>query len=77
MIATDAIVALIRETMPDAEVTVFDRTGTMDHYNIGVRSAAFAGKTLIQQHQMVYRALKAAHGDGRIHAIELTTTVAE
>lgn len=77
MIANDAIVALIRETMPDADVTVFDRTGTMDHFNIGVRSTAFAGKTLIQQHQMVYRALKAAHNDGRIHAIELTTTVAE
>jgi len=77
MITNDAIVALVRATMPDAEVEIFDRTGTMDHFNIGVKSAAFAGKTLIEQHRMVYGALKAAHGDGRIHAIELTTTVAE
>ena len=77
MISDDAIASLIRESMPDAAVTVFDRTGTMDHFNIGVTSSAFAGKTLIEQHQMVYRALKAAHSDGRIHAIELTTTVAE
>jgi stress-induced morphogen len=77
MIANDAIVALIRKTMPDAEVAIVDRTGTMDHYNITVRSSAFAGKNLIEQHQMVYRTLKAAHDDGRIHAIELKTIVAE
>lgn len=77
MIANADIVALIRATLPDAEVEIVDRTGTMDHFNIGVRSAAFAGKTLLEQHRLVYGALKAAHGDGRIHAIELTTSTAE
>ncbi len=77
MIVNEDIVTLIRVAMPDAEVHIVDRTGTMDHFNIGVKSAAFAGKTLMEQHKMVYRALKDAHGDGRIHAIELKTTIAE
>ncbi len=54
---------------------IVDRTGTMDHFNVTVRSHAFAGKTLIEQHQIVYGALKAALEDGRVHAVELKTIV--
>jgi stress-induced morphogen len=68
---------LIRARIPDADVRIFDRTGTMDHFNVMVRSSEFAGKTLLEQHQLVYSALKGALADGRVHAVELTTVVAE
>jgi len=75
MIDNDSLTALIRRDLPDADVAIVDRTGTMDHFNITVRSAAFAGKTLIEQHQLVYEALKGALKDGRVHAVELKTIV--
>jgi stress-induced morphogen len=77
MIDNDALENLIRVELPDAEVGIFDRTGTMDHFNLTVRSRAFEGKTLIEQHQLVYGALKSALRDGRVHAVELKTIVAE
>ncbi len=77
MIDNDALERLIRLELPDAEVGIFDRTGTMDHFNLTVRSHAFKGKTLIEQHQIVYGALKPALKDGRVHAVELKTIVAE
>jgi stress-induced morphogen len=66
---------LIRAAMPDAVVQTRDRTGTLDHYNIRVASSSFAGKSLLDQHRMVYEALQAALGDGRLHAVELRTEV--
>ncbi len=77
MIDDDALAHLIRCELPDAEVGVVDRTGTMDHFNLTVRSKAFRGRNLIEQHQLVYNALRAALKDGRIHAVELKTIVAE
>jgi stress-induced morphogen len=77
VIADDALRALIRTDLPDADVGVQDRTGTHDHFNVTVRSRAFAGKSLIEQHQLVYRTLKTALADGRVHAVELTTIIAE
>jgi stress-induced morphogen len=75
MIDNDSLKTLIRAELPDAEVDVFDRTGTMDHFNVTVRSQHFAGKTLIEQHQLVYGALKSALKDGRVHAVELKTLI--
>jgi stress-induced morphogen len=77
VIASDALTELIRARLPDADVGVVDRTGTMDHFNVTVRSKAFAGKTLIEQHQLVYGALRGALADGRVHAVELKTIVSE
>lgn len=77
MIENAALTDLIRSRIPDAEVSIYDRTGTMDHFNVTVRSHAFAGKTLIEQHQLVYGALKPALKDGRVHAVELKTVVVE
>lgn len=77
MIDNDSLTALIRRELPDAQVEIVDRTGTMDHFNVQVRSAGFAGKTLIEQHQMVYAALKGALKDGRVHAVELKTLLPE
>ncbi|HTU69432.1 MAG TPA: BolA/IbaG family iron-sulfur metabolism protein [Candidatus Baltobacteraceae bacterium] len=77
MIDNDSLTALIRRDLPDAQVEIVDRTGTMDHFNVTVRSRTFAGRTLIEQHQLVYGALRAALKDGRVHAVELKTLVSE
>ena len=77
MIENDALTALIRADMPDAEVAIVDRTGTMDHFNVTVRSREFAGRPLLEQHKLVYGALSDALKDGRVHAVELTTIVSE
>lgn len=77
MIDNQSLEHLIRLELPDAEVGIFDRTGTMDHFNLTVRSQVFKGKTLLEQHQLVYGALKGALKDGRVHAVELTTIVPE
>lgn len=77
MIEDAALTDLIRSELPDAEIGIVDRTGTMDHFNVTVRSKRFRGKTLIEQHQLVYGALKDALKDGRVHAVELKTIVAE
>ena len=77
MIDNDSLTSLIRAQLPDAGVEIVDRTGTMDHFNVTVRSAAFKGRTLIEQHQLVYGALKDALKDGRVHAVELKTILSE
>ena len=71
--AADDIVALIKQGIPDAEVHMQDLAGDGDHWAATVISAAFKGKTKIQQHQMVYAALKGNMG-GVLHALALTTS---
>lgn len=72
MIALDEVRRLLLAAFPDAEVEVEDLTGTQDHYQARVVSAEFEGKSPIQQHQAVYRALgEAMHGP--IHALALKT----
>lgn len=66
----EAIVARIRTTLPDARVELKDLTGTEDHWQATVISAAFAGKSLIERHRMVMAAL-AAEMKGPIHALTL------
>ena len=72
--AANEIEALIREALPDAEVTITDLAGDGDHYAARIVSAAFAGKTRVQQHKMVYEALGHRMG-GELHALQLTTAV--
>ena len=66
------IARLIKEGIPDAEVVIEDLRGDGDHYAAQVTSAAFVGKSRVQQHQMVYAALKGRMG-GQLHALQLTT----
>lgn len=63
---------LIKAGIPDAEVSIRDLAGDGDHYAAHVVSKAFAGKTRVQQHQMVYQALGGRMGDV-LHALALTT----
>lgn len=67
-----AIEAMILEAMPDASITIQDLAGDGDHYRAIVRSSAFAGKSRVQQHQLVYAALKGKMGD-ELHALALDT----
>ena len=64
---------LIKEALPDAKVTIRDLAGDGDHYAAEVISEAFKGKTRVQQHQMVYAALKGRMG-GELHALALQTS---
>lgn len=65
---------LIREGLPDAEVAIRDLAGDGNHYAATVVSESFRGKNRVQQHQMVYAALKGQMG-GVLHALALTTNV--
>ena len=62
----------IRQALPDAEIEITDLRGDGDHYAAHVVSAAFIGKTRVQQHQMVYQALNGGMG-GELHALALQT----
>ena len=66
----EAIIARIRETLPDAEVQLRDLTGTEDHWHATVISTPFHGKSLIERHRLVMAAL-AAEMKGPIHALTL------
>ena len=67
------IEALIKAALPDARVEVRDRAGDGDHYSATVISESFRGKTRVQQHQIVYAALKGAM-DKQLHALALQTS---
>jgi stress-induced morphogen len=66
---------LILAAFPDARVEIKDLAGDGDHYSATVVSSAFRGKSRVQQHQMVYGALKGQMG-GALHALALQTSVA-
>jgi stress-induced morphogen len=67
---------LIKAGIPDAQVTIRDLAGDGDHYSATVISASFRGKSRVQQHQIVYEALKAEMG-GKLHALALQTGTPE
>jgi len=69
-----AIIDHIKEALPDADVRIEDLRGDGDHYAAYVTSPSFAGKSRVQQHQMVYDALKGKMG-GELHALALQTGV--
>lgn len=68
------IESMIVAALPDAQVTITDLAGDGDHYSAHVVSAAFAGKTRVAQHKLVYEALGGRMG-GVLHALQLTTAV--
>ena len=73
MIEAEEIQTLLNEKLPGAEITVEDLTGAQDHWQVTALWSGFQGKGLIEQHQIVNRALKAALDDGRIHALKIKT----
>ena len=73
------IEAMIVEALPDAVVEMIDLAGDNNHWKAIITSAAFAGKSRVAQHQMVYAALKGKMdgADGQLHALALETKVPE
>ena len=67
---------LICEGIPDAKVTIEDLRGDGDHYAAHVISSTFEGKSRVQQHQMVYKALQGRMGN-ELHALALQTSIPE
>ncbi len=68
------ITAMIKEALPDAIVTIDDLAGDGEHYAATVVSSAFKGKSRVQQHQLVYAALRGKMG-GELHALALQTAL--
>ncbi len=76
MLEPEKVEALLLAAFPGAELELVDLTGTRDHYQARIVSPAFAGRSLIEQHQLVYRALGDAMS-GPIHALALKTYTPE
>jgi stress-induced morphogen len=67
---------LIRDSIPDAKVTITDLAGDGDHYSAKVVSESFRGMPRVRQHQKVYSALGGRMG-GELHALQLQTAAPE
>lgn len=72
--AAQEIEQMIQEGLPGADVTIEDLAGDGDHYAAHVVWSGFEGKSRVQQHQIVYAALK-GHMGSTLHALKLTTSV--
>lgn len=75
MITQESLIKYIRRELPDAEVTITDKTGMMDHFIIRVVSKHFEGHSLLDRNRLVYGALQEPMRDGRIHAAEIKTEI--
>ena len=73
MITAKEVTLLIKQSLPDAQIDVIDMGGG-DHLEVNVVSAKFAGLSLVQQHQLVYGALKNELKTETIHALALNTS---
>ena len=72
--ATEPLRAMLAEAFPDAsELSVEDRTGTGDHFQVTVASSRFDGLSLLDQHRLVNEALAAPLADGTIHELRIKT----
>tara|TARA_E500000331_G_C16711898_1_gene478470 strand:+ start:223 stop:453 length:231 start_codon:yes stop_codon:yes gene_type:complete len=71
-IKLEEIKSLIKEAMPDAEITIEDLAGDENHYSATIKSKVFSGKNKIEQHKMVYKALKNKVGN-ELHALSINT----
>lgn len=77
MISKERLIEYIQAEMPDAEVSVVDRTGTMDHYQVSIVSEKFKGKNRLDRQRFVYQVLSEPMKDGRIHALEIKSHTPE
>tara|TARA_B100001964_G_C13926841_1_gene462673 strand:- start:329 stop:553 length:225 start_codon:yes stop_codon:yes gene_type:complete len=68
----EEIISLIKESLPDAIITINDYVGDKNHYSVKVISKSFLGKSKIDQHKMVYNSLKGKMGN-ELHALTLNT----
>jgi stress-induced morphogen len=71
--AVQTLVELLEVAFPGDEVSVEDRTGGGDHFQVAVVSGRFDGLSLVEQHRLVYEALAAPLADGTIHELRIST----
>ena len=75
MAATETLETFLRGAFPDASaLSVEDRTGGGDHFQVTIASGRFAGLSLVEQHRLVYDALAEPLRDGSIHELRIKTT---
>ena len=72
-IKLEEIEKLIKESIPDAEIIIKDLAGDENHYSATIKSKTFTGKSKIEQHKLVYKALKGKMGN-ELHALSINTT---
>ena len=63
---------LIKKGIPDAEITIQDLAGDENHYSATIKSKIFNGKSKVEQHKLVYKALNGKMGN-ELHALALNT----
>ena len=68
----EEIKGLIKESIPDAQITIQDLAGDDNHYSATIKSKIFSGKSKIEQHKLLYKALKGKMGN-ELHALALNT----
>ena len=74
MSAAEPLEAMLRSAFPEAtELSVADRTGNGDHFQVAVASPRFDGLSLVEQHRLVYDALAGPLADGTIHGLRIRT----
>jgi stress-induced morphogen len=74
VVAADSLQSLLESAFPEAtEISVVDRTGGGDHFQVTVSSDRFDGLTLVEQHRLVYAALETPLADGTIHELRIKT----
>ena len=72
MMRPEQVKKMLAAAFPGATIDVRDMTGTGDHFEIFVSSKSFAGKSLVEQHQLVHKALESEMDRG-IHAVQIKT----
>ena len=72
-IKLEEIEKLIKESIPDAAISIKDLAGDENHYSATIKSKTFTGKSKIEQHKLVYKALKGKMGN-ELHALSINTT---
>lgn len=71
MISKEAIIHYIKQVFPDSELSLIDKTGMMDHYQLEIISSKFQDMNRLDRQRLVYEALSEPMKDGRIHALEI------
>jgi stress-induced morphogen len=73
----EQMIERLKTHFPDAQIEVFDLTGTQNHYEVAIESGAFKGQSRIQQHQAVMGAFSAELKTGEVHALSIKTKTKE
>ncbi|BDG75774.1 BolA-like protein [Wolbachia endosymbiont of Culex quinquefasciatus JHB] len=69
VVAVHELEKIIKQSFPGADIKIKDLAGDDDHYHLKITSQCFSGRTKIEQHRMVYKALEGQS----IHALQLET----